>query len=962
LTRPREEVIKEIKLLEEEREQLLRESFDDERDKKSKASFGGLVKQLTLGAVNSALFDFPKFFLDKDGNELFERSASRSERIARGVGTTAGFLFGGPGKLLAKGTQLGGKLGTKIATKGLVKSGAKLATKKAAKKIALGKSVTAGAVAFGALEAVSAPEEAFSEKAFTVPISTTIGGMFGLAEPFVAKAIRKSAVNLNRNILYRKSRMGARKNIQEMSKNIHNLSVKTDKQFHSLLKTKSMRKAYDFGTAAYAGKKKWMAQQRVKLANMERVSKSPKLKAMLLSNDATKIAEASTKGMVKNMPNNASEALKALGTRLRYNNMITSAGVMLNKSGSVSAQEIGKRGFLIRDIGERSAGNAITDFRLSIDRLSPKQLLHFREVLEENVAMGKDKAVKEAVLTATKLFNDVAKISGQHLKDFIPKKGLYFPHLQIDVNSSKKVVDETLKASVRRGEFGGGKNALPRARKAWEEYSNLIKKKQGNTKELLDYIEAKHHIPREKARKMLFATDSEGRTFFDNFKQYGFGNLERARGSQISFPFYDVNPQRAIERYLYGAHTRLAEVKLFGRNFELYDGLMERALAEGADRTLLEQVKNRFMGATLSQKAFDVIKPETSATIRSVQTITKLGLAMIPNATQSINTAMVTNIGATADAIKKSLSKKTKQEATRFALRSGSTLEASIQEYIKNLGLDGSFTILGQRVSATKFLEKTGFVWMERMNRIISANAGKNYSIDIGKRLLNNPKDKLAIRAFKRMKIDPKEVLKKGIVTDEMQQTAAQQVTNITQFRAGPLDLPLFFTSPEGKLLAQFKTFSFNQAKMVKNLLKEEVAKGNLRPLITAVALMPILGEGVKDLRGLLSGQVRDSKGMERILDNISAVGAAGMLNDLWASASYNNIEGAMLGPTGSDISKILEGSQRALKGKPESLTRFGLRNIPIVGPRIANTVVPSRRLKRMREKRKRERAKARGK
>lgn len=294
------------------------------------------------------------------------------------------------------------------------------------------------------------------------------------------------------------------------------------------------------------------------------------------------------------------------------------------------------------------------------------------------------------------------------------------------------------------------------------------------------------------------------------------------------------------------------------------------------------------------------------------------------------------------------------------AQRGGIALESSMSQYLKGLGLDGSFKVGPFTISATKFLEKTGFVWLERMNRVVGYHAGQSFAADLGRRLVNNPRDRLARSALRRMGINGQKIIdKNGLDGDDLIK-AGRFISDKTQFRADVLDLPLWMSSPEGKLLAQFKTFGFNQAKFIKDALKEEVARGNYRPIATALVAMPILGEGVKNIRGILSGQIRDEKGLDRVLDNISAVGAAGLLNDIWASAKYNNIEGAILGPTGSDVAKIVEGAHRAIEGRPKSLQRFALRNIPVVGPRLQNEFVPSNRLRRLREKRDREREEAR--
>jgi len=218
------------------------------------------------------------------------------------------------------------------------------------------------------------------------------------------------------------------------------------------------------------------------------------------------------------------------------------------------------------------------------------------------------------------------------------------------------------------------------------------------------------------------------------------------------------------------------------------------------------------------------------------------------------------------------------------------------------------------------------------MNRTIAANAGKHYTNGLVKSIIKNPSNKNTARRLLELGINPEKVVKNsGIGFDDLLGASAR-VVNKAQFQSTALDLPLFFTSPEGKIMTQFKTFAFNQAKLMNEAILGEVKRGNMKPLIQAVAIMPILGEGVKDLRGLLTGKSRDKAGLARIIENMTAVGGLGILGDLWTSAIYNNVAGFIVGPALGDLSNAVEAMVNASQGKPKKLGREIARKVPLPG------------------------------
>ena len=168
------------------------------------ASFGGMTKQMAIGLVNEAAMGLPLFALEAfEGEQAREdlESAVGVERVARGVGTTAGFLLGAPAKVFLKGGQMALKGVAKLApdvigatAKGALKSGKQLTNAQR-----LSRSAIQGGGGFGAFEALKAPEDEFTEKALTVPLSVGLGAAFGVAGESIKPAVSRFVSNITKS-------------------------------------------------------------------------------------------------------------------------------------------------------------------------------------------------------------------------------------------------------------------------------------------------------------------------------------------------------------------------------------------------------------------------------------------------------------------------------------------------------------------------------------------------------------------------------------------------------------------------------------------------------------------------------------------------------------------------------------------------------------------------------------------
>lgn len=850
---------------------------------------GGIAQQFTTGLINEALLGFPLFTLQQvqgEGAVAELESDITGERIARGVGTTAGFLIGAPAKVFIKGGQLGLRALTKILPK-LAKVG------KAQKQFTKGqralRATVSGGAGFGALETVSAPEKDFTEKLTTVPLAITIGTAFGVAgealKPVVSRFISKVT--------------GGKKSVftDELANDVLTEVDRIKQKATSLIQSGKLEKAQVF------------INQNLNQKVREQFQKAIIDKAIIAGKDVSFI------------PIETIEHLNLVKKATPFDGFMTSARTYMESQGPV-ARSVVK---ILDDIvgtARRRTGDKVVQYARLKKGLSDKQLDNFVNVIEGKAAPEGNQVAelanfwtKEAQAISQEAKQVGVQITGRggEVFDFKPREN-FFPHIILNPDAPRKVVKKSLQSAVDRGAF---KN-IKEAKLMWESYSSFVKVNKGGGRIIKSLVDSGQAKTTREAEQML-------RTFAIKSKSRTFGNLERPR--EINLPFWDTNVDRVLPQYFEGAFHRLETIKRFGAKDEMKGQILAKIKEQGGDSAVVETVINRMTGV-IERPSLPGIDSNFLGKVRSFQTITKLGLAAIPNSTQSINTAYLTGLKNTMKGIRAALSGKGKE----FADSIGVTLQSTVDDIIRqSTGGGTGFT--------SAFLRKTGFTFTERLNRTIAANAGKTYVLEMSGKLLRNPSSARVRRALSEIKIDPDKILRQGGAQFDDIVKGAQTVVKRTQFESTALELPIFFTSPGGKVITQFKTFAFNQSKLIKDAILKEAGRGNFAPMITAITLMPILGEGVRDVRALLSGKVRDKQGLARIAENMAAVGGWGIVSDLLSSANFGGVAEFFGGPTGSDLAGAIEAIVLAAKGKPKRLAIETVEKAPVIGPLLRNIV-----------------------
>ncbi len=412
-------------------------------------------------------------------------------------------------------------------------------------------------------------------------------------------------------------------------------------------------------------------------------------------------------------------------------------------------------------------------------------------------------------------------------------------------------------------------------------------------------------------------------------------SLSHAREINLPERYYETDLKGVLNKYFKSAERRLANIREFGVRDELALNLLQDIGFEGGNTNFAIHIIKDITGNTASNAGMQKL----SSMLRA-SNIPLLAMSQIINLSQSASTALRTTNLATAKAIFQTLF--SPRNTKEFALRAGATLDSVSSEMARHLG--------GDKWGA-KMLRYSGFNFTERINRTVAAAAGKNYAEALAGKLLKQPTAALkGVRnELNRLGIDPETVLKRGgLDTDDLFR-AAQQVSNDSQFRSRITDLPLFWSTPEGKVVTQFKNFAFNQAKLIKNEMIANARANPRRFADSAVKLITVypafgyvFGEGRQELREFVAQNIfgrniefedpdnqwvkdvfntvgyKMSNGQAnvfaRVVDDATMAGAFGLFLDAANSAQYGEqgVQNLFFGPS---IEYLFSGAQLVLQG-----------------------------------------------
>jgi hypothetical protein len=448
------------------------------------------------------------------------------------------------------------------------------------------------------------------------------------------------------------------------------------------------------------------------------------------------------------------------------------------------------------------------------------------------------------------------------------------------------------------------------------------------------------------------STRAEAEDFLNDFifknSQRKAGNLEYER--MFDIPGYERDPEKALTMYAESAGKRLTQVEHFGAKDEVVNSLINKIDKEGGDYKS-------------AQKIFDYVykgedKNKFADALLAYNTFTKLSLAFFSNLTQSANTAakggIINTIKGAAQALAQGIKAMKGQKYDDIAV-----LSNSLDEYIglQESGLSGRF------VKGAMYL----FQKVENFNRRTAANTGVLRANQLAKVLSKDPQNATAIRQLESLGIKLDDIVK-GKLTEQQLLTAANKMTKTTQFKMNALMMPQAWRTPMGKVLTQFKGFSFMQTKFLRDEVIKEAAKGNLAPLTRFLMIAPIASYVTQSARNYINqaktqadfrkGDLYRKAVGDLPSDIASQMQYANEKKDKWYTTplvNVKNFSSPFIGPTGSDVLQVASALEQKgnIQDKNETwyknhpaaqqdpnldLKRFAVTKIPFIGRRLANT------------------------
>lgn len=455
----------------------------------------------------------------------------------------------------------------------------------------------------------------------------------------------------------------------------------------------------------------------------------------------------------------------------------------------------------------------------------------------------------------------------------------------------------------------------------YHDYNKLFKDKNA-------YNDALNHLvqsgqakdPQEAIKQLSFARGiSRSRTI---------NNLDKSR--IIDLPGYDKS-KNALLNYISGAAHSIGQAEHLGPKDEKGLALIEQIARENGDAQTAKKAYDIAVGA----KTYEGASSKVSKALRGYMGLTKLGKGAITNATQNVNTAIVSGHLRTIGSAIQGLASK---EARDFVKKTGVVGDSVIRDLSQGAGFDNKWI---------RSIGAPGFGTVEKSNRSIAALAGRNWANSLAKK--GSPRTVGILRNKLGVEGDIGKQL-----TESQQIQAARKLVELTQFKVDPQDLPMWTSSPSGKLVSQFRTFSYKQTGFVTNEILKPLAKGNVKPLARLLAALPV-GYGTYSLKNKLSNRQNEQNPTRRTLAIWQAVGGGGLPVDIPSnlvppnkkyqpSGVYSSrVASALGGPTVGTAFNMVDALGKAATGDRRGAERLGVQQIPVVGTTLANTLTPTK-------------------
>ena len=205
-----------------------------------------------------------------------------------------------------------------------------------------------------------------------------------------------------------------------------------------------------------------------------------------------------------------------------------------------------------------------------------------------------------------------------------------------------------------------------------------------------------------------------------------------------------------LPKHFTDAYRRIQIAEKFGPDLAKGEELLTTIGAEKGN--LAENFARTFFERATGTEKVNRLAHEAVSTAVNINNFTKLGQAAIANASQPAYTAVV----AGAKNAAKGYGAAATKEGRDFARK---ILGDSKSQFYEDIAAQGR-GVSGK--AADVVLKYTGFNFVERLNRTVSANAGKHFARDTFEKLLDNPANKRARDTLAKMNVDVDAALKRG--------------------------------------------------------------------------------------------------------------------------------------------------------------------------------------------------------
>jgi hypothetical protein len=335
--------------------------------------------------------------------------------------------------------------------------------------------------------------------------------------------------------------------------------------------------------------------------------------------------------------------------------------------------------------------------------------------------------------------------------------------------------------------------------------------------------------------------------------------------------------------------------------------------------------------------------------INAAQTVTKLGTAAIPNATQSfVNGAtlmaksgniLTAPFKAVSGIVKTIVRTKGSQEIAYNTGVLGEmdlakiTTENAAHSRIFEREFKGPFKYLNE---PTKFLRAVGFTGVEAINRQAAATMAKGHVQTVHKQLLkrlaNGKADTIKTRTIER------ELKDLGISDPYKSELTANDYVisghmfnKHVNFSGESYNLPQHWQTPYFKLFTKFKSFMFYQARFLqRNVIDEALIHGNPKPLAMYLAAAGVAGNAADTARSLVKGKDKEKNksAIEFFVRGVGNAGGAGLFWDTLQQVGDTGMRGfgGLAGPTVSDV---VGSYQELTKGDIDKILLRLVPNVP---------------------------------